>query len=1067
MIRQPLFYRQYGVRRLSDLKSPPVASVVDLKLPLASIAHHISYTGVDMGPEPTGSIYAKHSGRVLVEHITTLHEPIGNPKLMPGANGDRLAREYHKRYLTFRPLRDFEKSIREAKTLVIENYALLNQMYRYMKTMYSNIYKWQNIISTVFHNIAQKTPLSDRHHYLMVNLPTTLPSIHSLNLASKDITSLKKELIEYFAKPEMLIILEVWKWLGKPIEQKQSDGSIKKIRPDSLINMIPFEELEKVNLLWVDGGSWFVINLAKFVELEDLGSAEEAEGSSQTQRRFLRMLISLMGNRSETIIDDSKLPADDVQTDQEVQEDVIPKDQVKQKQQEKEVKGKQIITGNPYEDEYQDIPEVEEIIEDDVIGYTDEEPADDLSEDELNKDLEALNKIANRVNDETSIQETPVVIPRDTKSALISKIEKLADTGSMSAAEYRRAQLLASKTDDLPNPFGEGKLAEFTTITEEDLTFDDKITKIPEMKGVLDKSMLESSLNALDSQYIEKVMRKDILRAGLAVQRAGVIVTDVKKETYQDVGNNFEMITMKLNPIDGDSGVIRFRYPVVDEERHFMANGITYHMKKQKSDLPIRKISPSEVALSTYYAKAFVLRSDKSVVNYPKWLGKHINLLVSGEIKGAQLTGVKRLNVFHPDAVVPRIYSVMAQHYRELTIDGKLRLYFDYNKRLDVLGNTAAKAEDDGLVVCGFYDDKPVVVDYNNVFYTKWGSRLTELGTIESLLKLQDKTPPVEIAEFKLFTRLIPVGIALGYHYGLKNLLKLLNVQTRRVPTGQSLNMDDSEFAIRFADDTLIVSRSNKVHELILGGFNRFHQSLKQYNIDAFNNKDVFVNVMEDNGLRIGFIRELELAFDMFVDPVSEDILKEMNEPTTLEELLVRSCEMLTTDHHQDEIDEQAMRYRTYERFSGAVYAEMIKAVRQFRSRGAGKAAKITMNPEAVWQNIVQDSSVSPIEESNPIQNLKEEEIFTFGGTGGRSARSMAKSTRKYHKNSVGVVSEATVDSGMVGVNAYLSANPRIANLRGIPSKLDKDAITPSNLLSTSALISPASEHDDQSFNCY
>jgi hypothetical protein len=53
-------------------------------------------------------------------------------------------------------------------------------------------------------------------------------------------------------------------------------------------------------------------------------------------------------------------------------------------------------------------------------------------------------------------------------------------------------------------------------------------------------------------------------------------------------------------------------------------------------------------------------------------------------------------------------------------------------------------------------------------------------------------------------------------------------------------------------------------------------------------------------------------------------------------------------------------------------------------------------------------------------------------GFGGQSKDAVGKKARAYHASEVGTTSEATSDSGDVGLNTYLSANPRMTNLRGM-----------------------------------
>jgi hypothetical protein len=97
----------------------------------------------------------------------------------------------------------------------------------------------------------------------------------------------------------------------------------------------------------------------------------------------------------------------------------------------------------------------------------------------------------------------------------------------------------------------------------------------------------------------------------------------------------------------------------------------------------------------------------------------------------------------------------------------------------------------------------------------------------------------------------------------------------------------------------------------------------------------------------------------------------------------------------------------------------------------------------------------------NPIQNLKEKEAVTYNGVGGRNSRTMTKHTRAYHVNDMGTISGDTVDSSDVAINTYTSADPQFTSLRGISRRFDMEKMGATPLLSTSALISVGSDHDD------
>lgn len=969
MLPYSTFYRNHGIRLKGQLTNPPFASVSELSLPKDSIVHHLSYADVALGPEPEDALFKHHDGRVLVEHVTELVAPIGGPRPNRATPASGLYRNYHRRFRTMRPLHDFEKSLRDPRTVIVENYAHLNQLWQYMRSIYAGYYKWRNILKTLVETINLRCENNERQHYINVSAPNRLPTLAMLKKAEQGHKAMPKALVEIFSRPEQMILLELWSWLGEAADQ-------------SVFSDLKPENYDKVNLVYVEAGAWFVVNLGKMLEVFG-EEAEDSDGSTQMQRYFLRLMISVFELRTAATASAS--------------------------------------------DEDEDATEATEATE---AAPEVKASKDRVNEQEIDEDLNQLDKLSDTI-DEEDTRRPRLETPEDGSEAVLQRVEIMAEEGKLSPAQQRRFIKLVERYRQIPNPFGEGTLDEYRKIDPQELELDPELVKLPKMAGVTDESMLESTLMAFDSQYLTNVFNKDVTNAALAIQNAGVVVTDYNVEEVEDAANHFYEITMRLAPVDGESSTIRFRLPVVDPTGVFVADNVKYRLRKQRGDKPIRKVSPHSVALTSYAAKTYVNRSQKSVVNYPKWLAKQI------EQKGmddddTSVTELKHTKTFVSDVVLPRVYTILAQNFREFMVEGKYLIHVDYAQRKERFNEDLVEAvEQDGFVFAGMQGKNPIVVDTNNAFYLVKDGKREILGQIEDLLGLDASKAPVEIAEMLLFKKTLPVGIVLGHRMGLTQLMETLNVVPRRVPSGEKLAVGPDEYAIRFADESLVFNKEDQKAQLILAGFNRYHRSIRKYNVDTFDDPEVYANVMEDNSIRVGFIRELELIMEMFVDPITNDLLREMGEPTSLEGLLVRACELLMIDWHPDETDLSAMRIKGYERMAGAVYTELLKGVRRYRSRGVGTAAKVDINPEAVWMNIVQDTSKSQVEESNPIQNLKEKELVTFMGSGGRSARSMVKHTRAFHKNDMGVISESSVDSGAVGVNAYLSANPQFKNLRG------------------------------------
>lgn len=1051
----PVYYRRHGVRRAVQLAAPPLNAVETLDLPRDSILHFISPDESLYGMPTDDYILRNINSVMMVEHIAELGDVKGPPRptRLPVT---AMVTDYHRKFRRTRAVRNLDIALRNPQTLVIENYGLLPHLYRYTTSFFRGYYKWWNIQAALWKRVGVLADLTEREQFLQCRLPKNLPTIAQLKRGE---ASVSRAVLNTFVEDESLFILELWKWLGPK-------------REESVFNFATPAQLAKMNLVWVESGRWLVMNLGLLNSWRKDETGKGLLSPEMLQRRFLYVLMFLFESRTVTedkkgaglvksiVVEDTATPGAAPAT--------VPAEKVVSKTVVLSVPA----TGETASQRLKILPglNVDNLPEFHAIEETDENIlAIDAA---ISKDLDALTELHDeraRPDDGTEedpqpqTRETPVVNyqpkERSLPKSIMSKVDALADGGLLSGAEYRRFQTISTAYQKLPDPYGTGKtLAEEMEIDVSKLAISET-PQIPDKPTVFDKSMLRSSLLEFDSRYIQEFLKKDVLRAVVGLQHAGIAITGYQVEKIRDAMNAYESHTVELSPVQGKASTLHFRIPTVDPDGTFKANGVRYLLRKQRNDLPIRKLTSSKVALTSYYSKLFVNRSEKVVNNYPLWLTEQI------AAKGMnpddlEITNLMMSNVFNSNHHTPRIYSTMAMRFRSFSI-GEYDFFFDYAARSAQFGEDAVKkAEEGGLVVMGRRGDQLILADENDAMYVLNGIEAEPIGTIESLLHLKSKVP-LEMVELKLFTKNIPIGLVLAYHLGLSQLLKVLGVNPRRVPAGERFNLSEDEYLIRFEDESLVLNRDNRLASLILAGLTVFEGSTRNYPVHLFDKKDIYFNVLDQADIGVRYLRELDLMLDLFVDPITEEILQKMGEPTDLIGLLIRSCELLLTDWAPDETAMSQMRVKGYERIAGTIYGELTRAIRIQRARGAIANAKIELPPYAVWQAIQKDSAVKLVEESNPVHCLKEREEITYSGNGGRSARSMVKRTRVFHPEDMGIISEATKDSADVAITTFLTADPQLTDLRGMTKRYDPATTGVSSLISTSALLAPAADRDD------
>ena len=1067
----PQYYRQFGVRRAVQLVAPTLIPMQKLRLPRDSILHFVSDDESMLGIPQDDMILRDNPRAIMVHHHTHLEGAKGNPRSthLPFKS---MAKEYHRKYRNTRELRNFESAFRDPRTLVVENYALLPHLYRYPMSFFRGYYKWSNIQATVWRRVGELAQVAPtRQQYIQCKLPRLLPSLQLLKRGEANVES--RAVLDQFAEPEALFILEIWKWLGND-------------RANSLLGKLTAKELDNINLMWEESGVWTVINLGllnswrKPSEAEIKGTppqpgADPKSGTiapDQMQKRFLRMLMVLFEARTVADTGTPELTTDKPEHVIVAKGDDAPMLTTKTTSVKIKVetdKGPKTLTVKPGMD-------IDSLPEAPVEETPENVAAIDAA---ITKDLDALEHLVRKADEHLLAQQQtePKAKPQVTAvvdykpeertlpGGVMAKADALADDGLLSGAEYRRFQTISTAYQNIPNPYGgEGTLADQAQLDPTTLKLEKK-EAVPDIDTVLDKSMLQSSLFEFDKRYVKDVLPKDVSRMLLAFQNAGVAVTGYTVEEHQDALNHSELHTVQLTPVQGKASTIHFRLPKVDEDGTFKSNGVRCRMRKQRGDMPIRKLSPSRVALTSYYSKVFITRSEKQVHNYAGWLTNQIAAMGMNP-EDTHVTNLMQVtDMFNSNHRTPRMYSIMAQRFRSFHV-GKVELFFDYAARKAQFGEELVeKAEKGGLVVCGRFEGHLVGMDEHDTLYiidkANRETRLLGDGQLTALLNISGKGP-LEVAELKVFSKLIPVGMFLAYHMGLTNLMALLRVSPRRVPAGERASISSDEFALRFEDETLVFSRDNRLATLILAGLTSFEKSTRNYPCHLFDKRDIYFNVLEQSNIGVRFLREMDMLIDLFVDPITEELLKEMGEPTDFIGLVLRAGELLLTDWAPDETDMRYMRIKGYERMAGAVYGELVKVLRLQRARGASSKAKIELPPYAIWQAITQDPAVKLVEDANPIHNLKEREEITYAGAGGRSDRSMTAKTRVFHPSDMGVISEATKDSAAVAITTFLTADPNLTSLRGTAAVYEEGSVGPTSLLSSSALLAPSSDRDDQ-----
>ena len=1076
IVKYESWYLKVGVLNINQFAKPRMFSIEKFILPMSSTYHYLGESPFDLNK--SNELILNHKGFKIVRFIegynvkeySELHGVRGMQKRMIIQD----IRNWFSEHREFKNHLINKSLLSTPNNLGIIDYSVMDDRYLYKPVYSLNYSRWVNIKNGLIDGIIKDLETTKRHQFIEMHCPTKLIPISIVNQIMDDYKADKLYPFGHYIRKTILTML-----MNDPALLDIVDLMLmfSEYRDKSIIGRLDADQLSKVNIIIRSGTKYCVVNLGKIAAY--VKTKENLEKKSkvatldypQTYRRILAMFLNInnartMGSLQNTEEVDDSID-DDTLDDMDEDADIAPTNKIKidvsklKKNKKQDIQ----ISNKGTESDGSSTKKGETATNKDGTTTEDPDKLDkilDYSEsvdESMEKDLQQLESLFKQQMIEDQYDEdiyTDYQPPsNDLIEAILEEAQEKASTGIMSAAEFRRFASRAERFRKIPNPFGDGTLADHMVITKEELQITDR-TLINDIHGVVDKSMLSSSLEQLDTKYIKNTLTKDIVNCVMNIQKSGIIVDNYTVTDYEDINDSYQVHAIRLIPVTGEPSTIKFRIPKVSEDGTFKAGGVIYRMRRQACDIPIRKVKYNEVAMTSYFSKMFLKRSERANFDYRLWLG---NQVVGKGVNQADedITAIILGNKTRNDLLVPRAYSAISARTTYFISKG-YEFNFDYDKIKEWFPNVDVTK---GIPIGRTLDKSKYLIlgdDGEVIEVSKSGSE--PMGSIEHVLGILTE-PPVDMVEVGLLGKNIPLGLVLAYEAGLGNMLKTLKIQYRTVKRGSPLKLTSGEFAVKFEDETLIFNKKNPVHALLMSGFNRYHREIKSFSRYDFDKRDVYGAVFDEIKIGAKKLREIDFIFKMWIDPITMSYLEENNLPTNMFHLFVYASSLLINDKHSEQTDIAETRDRGYERISGMVYSDLIKSLRGYRSRPNSAVATVNINPFETWMNILQDQTVLQIEQSNPIQSMKDAEVVVYRGAGGRDARSMTAPARKFHENGIGVVSEANVDNGDVGTIRYSSADPNYDTVRGTSSRIDLNNPEAAKCFSTSFLLAPGCDMDD------
>ena len=526
----------------------------------------------------------------------------------------------------------------------------------------------------------------------------------------------------------------------------------------------------------------------------------------------------------------------------------------------------------------------------------------------------------------------------------------------------------------------------------------------------------------------------------------------VRNISVEDTSTSMDyLLTYKVECEDsfGKRFTFKFDIPKLINNRFMMLRGNEKAMSGQLMLLPCLKTDADAVQLVSNYNKIFIYRYGSIGRSYPysDRLIKALNKYKGTKIKITK--GDNRLICTKYD--LPTDYIDLASAFS--VIETKERVYyFDadiyYKKfKADINEGIPYAVDKATSKVVYYYGDQAENI-LSFIIANELSSADDMLGDLFAKTKAANR---LNYSQASILSNKLPLVVLLGYHIGLSNILKRSKVTYRFERTTYH---GDDEAVIRFEDENLIYKVTYE-SSMLLNGLSEC--DTENYTVNEMDKRATWLDFLDKFGGRIlsdGF----ENFKDLFMDPITIEVCKDIKLPTDYIDLLFYANNLLADNKYNRHTDISGNRYRTNEIIAAYFYIALGKAYEQYANaiRRGNKNTVLSMKQSAVLDAILTSNISSDLSTLNALLEITTAETTTFKGPSGmNSDRAYSLDKRTYDDSMINKLALSTGFSANVGIDRQATIDMDIEGTRGYIKNTNTDDMSVTKTFSMVEALTP------------
>lgn len=593
-----------------------------------------------------------------------------------------------------------------------------------------------------------------------------------------------------------------------------------------------------------------------------------------------------------------------------------------------------------------------------------------------------------------------------------------------------------------------------------------------------------TGMNVVDFQrsYIKNNYQADIINAvrSLSINKADPLyMTNVKVEDSSNQFTDSLTYTFTLEDEFKKKHELSFDVPKIDEYGMMKIGGNKQYINKQLIRLPICKMGPDKVYITTEQNSYQVQRTG-ILLNRSSEIIRH---LLSDYLYNKENVIIERGDASKDNSefITTLEYDVLAKNYffiRFNSPDSKFGEYVEIYFSQKYLREKLKKHPE---INTGFKDNiipnnvLPIGINYttNTLYYidlsTKSSVNGSILGIIMSVLNENEeivefiktvKTPKRRICtKCEIQDRVVPMVAFLNYLFGWEKVKSYF--PESEIEFSEKPIKNTNKLFIKFYDGYMYYNQYPLEGALLLNGFAEMDTA--SYKYEDLNNPGFYINYTYDKFHSRNIVKGWITCKENMLDLKTLQILKELNLPTDFLEIFLYCNELLTDNQVKPDSDISNYRIRSNEIVSECVYKVVNDYYTSYKKR-TNKNLKLSIPRNAVLAKVYKTNIVQNYNDVNPIGEIRSMGLTTFKGPGGtKLEQAFTIPKRAYNESYYGVFAMSTPDNSNAGITKELTINTKVINTLGMIGNVDDNASINDVASIAEAIVPYANKVDDPS----